>query len=757
MRTPVRQLVSLSWYKITGTDPALNLKVTVEKGQEVEDDEQDGDVVLVEYGAKADIWHPILHQVNYLGQWRLAFAAARKRYDGSITNNVAIDDLRVTLGLCPPLHSCDFALDNCLWQNIPLLEAKESATIVKHIKANGEFEHHSCEFKMEGYPNADSESDLNGAYLISEWGNSLYLSPKISMPKKTKQACLSFFTCTTHASQTVRVFKTTDLQKNADMIGSFNDRIESKSCKWRERQVQVDLKENDPRGFWLVLHSYQDSSIGGSVIAIDDISLSFEACPSLPLIYDCQGTKTQISQDKLCDFHKDCPWGDDEVNCGYDIDLSGNHLAHWKRGVTGQSWSYTGSREMYVQLKDREYAIYESPEMKRMRYACAMTMRYTLNPMKGDLSVQVAYNGQERIEVYNSKTQVRTRGQTSAEDYVRVTFGKVESHLQVFIVATADKLGEIDAQISSIKFEDQCQYQDYDASATCKARYFKCKSGQCIGQTAVCNGIKECDDGSDESAEECPDIANRTCTFDDFCDFLNVYPSKQANGFTIYRGFHNILFGPTRDHTINSAKGRFAMISALGSTKTASLFTRNILSDCAHFVIKVLGDSQLTVNGKPITITHGQPGNWMYHYVEGLQSQDTLTIEAIVNGRSSYVAIDDFVWGRDCRPASEKSTTVPVPVTPEPTVKPKDDTDKTTRPTEHVIPGTSHIPADTEVHPAHRILWIMCMLFVTTALISGFIYRRQVSGFVSHQLSRFRKDAPIIQMDELAQSENPFN
>jgi hypothetical protein len=39
---------------------------------------------------------------------------------------------------------------------------------------------------------------------------------------------------------------------------------------------------------------------------------------------------------------------------------------------------------------------------------------------------------------------------------------------------------------------------------TCRSSEFHCKSGKCIDNSLVCDGIKDClDDGSDETPEQC--------------------------------------------------------------------------------------------------------------------------------------------------------------------------------------------------------------------------------------------------------------
>lgn len=51
-----------------------------------------------------------------------------------------------------------------------------------------------------------------------------------------------------------------------------------------------------------------------TIVAIDDIDLSRTEC-QIKSQFDC-GQKHYVDISKVCDFHKDCPNGEDEVNCG---------------------------------------------------------------------------------------------------------------------------------------------------------------------------------------------------------------------------------------------------------------------------------------------------------------------------------------------------------------------------------------------------------------------------------------------------------
>lgn len=83
---------------------------------------------------------------------------------------------------------------------------------------------------------------------------------------------------------------------------------------------------------------------------------------------------------------------------------------------------------------------------------------------------------------------------------------------------------------------------------------FKCDTGLCIKKEKLCDGIRDCDDGSDETYRNC---ANKTC-LDNFYQcaygactttFVCVDESLPPGGQ---------FFGPLNSHSVEEA-GRFPM------------------------------------------------------------------------------------------------------------------------------------------------------------------------------------------------------
>ncbi|XP_031836034.1 anaplastic lymphoma kinase isoform X3 [Nomia melanderi] len=107
----------------------------------------------------------------------------------------------------------------------------------------------------------------------------------------------------------------------------------------------------------------------------------------------------------------------------------------------------------------------------------------------------------------------------------------------------------------------------------CTENTFRCKNGQCVNRTQVCDLKKDCDDGEDE-IPECDKIPEHArCNFEDgWCGWKNV-PGKPLN-WTLFRGpTPSDKTGPSFDHTYGNASGTYAYVNmykrlGLGSSST---------------------------------------------------------------------------------------------------------------------------------------------------------------------------------------------
>ncbi|KAK2193431.1 hypothetical protein NP493_13g11016 [Ridgeia piscesae] len=56
----------------------------------------------------------------------------------------------------------------------------------------------------------------------------------------------------------------------------------------------------------------------------------------------------------------------------------------------------------------------------------------------------------------------------------------------------------------------------YIGNVTCSAHEFRCKSGRCVPQSAICDTDNDCHDGSDETFELCASRPPNGCHADEF-------------------------------------------------------------------------------------------------------------------------------------------------------------------------------------------------------------------------------------------------
>ncbi|XP_025157747.1 ALK tyrosine kinase receptor [Harpegnathos saltator] len=92
----------------------------------------------------------------------------------------------------------------------------------------------------------------------------------------------------------------------------------------------------------------------------------------------------------------------------------------------------------------------------------------------------------------------------------------------------------------------------------CTDNMFRCKNGSCLSNIRICDFIKDCPDGEDETSE-CDKIPeNARCNFEDgWCGWANV-PERPLNWSL--RSVSTDRVGPAYDHTYGNKTGTYAYV-----------------------------------------------------------------------------------------------------------------------------------------------------------------------------------------------------
>ena len=139
----------------------------------------------------------------------------------------------------------------------------------------------------------------------------------ISMPNKYSGAqCLSLWTFVNNsATMTVALTEFGTSRINGKMV-TLTQASQLSQNGWTKHSYNIDpMQLPSVVDFELTISATVTRT---GFIALDDVTLIDGQCPgTVSQIFFCRGSSAkQYDASQRCDFHKDCPEGDDEENCG---------------------------------------------------------------------------------------------------------------------------------------------------------------------------------------------------------------------------------------------------------------------------------------------------------------------------------------------------------------------------------------------------------------------------------------------------------
>ena len=334
-----------------------------------------------------------------------------------------------------------------------------------------------------------------------------------------------------------------------------------------------------------------DRNRGG--IAIDDVI--FNNC-ALGQVTQCTSNQFKCARGsciditRKCDFSNDCGDNSDEIGCGdyvercnfeTDIcnwaqDINDRFDWTWKQGSTatvgtGPNFDHTygNSSGHYIFIETStprlpgDTARLISPVFQANTQANQCQMRFFYHMHGQDINALNVYK--ENYEM-GPRIPVFQKNGSQPDMWIRAMIDLSSSlPFRVVIEGIRGKGYHGDIAIDDVSFTKGCKLssgslpQLLTTIGPCGAGKGQCANGQCIKATMFCDFNVDCSDGSDESS--CPS----TCNFDNgqFCNWQNDLNSNTLN-WTI-GGNDNPSPSPARDHTTNSAGGKFALVQTQGS------------------------------------------------------------------------------------------------------------------------------------------------------------------------------------------------
>ncbi|XP_067126410.1 MAM and LDL-receptor class A domain-containing protein 1-like isoform X1 [Centruroides vittatus] len=673
-----------------------------------------GDPVWSVSSDEGGLWHGAQFSVTpRTTNWQIVFEFAwLTRSKGQ----VALDDIEVSDGLCPPPGDCDFEDDLCLWQNIVSdVNSKLSSNIkinhnttgvqyVSMLDDNLDWIRHVAETAFG--PNSDHTIGREGHYLIldprfphQERERAILMSERLFT---TTSVCFKFWYFIKEGfpnGAEIRVFRSNNYS-DASQVEILK---QSTNETWNFAKVLIEPESDDDsvkKEFWIYVVGVvgQDQY---SFAAIDDFEVTDGTCSDDgPKLFNC-GNKQTILMEKVCNFIKDCTNGKDEEDCGacdFENGQCGwytqcpNSKYCWKRrkneGDTGAVHDHTNSDgsgyymlarySRSIQSDDVKTELF-GPKIQQSSSYCSLEFWYNMYGKK-KMDAYLNLNNRTKMKMWTSPKTKRLTW------YKGIAFvGRVYRPFMLSFVARSNDSKEY-AAVDDISFTN-CE-QPVPSRYCEQNNFFLCDNKVCISKENVCDYTDNCGDNSDEN--KCEMYVSR-CNFDtSFCDWS---VDEDANGkWTLQKGFSQLSKGPARDHTTNTKYGKFLyFFGERNKDKTARLlgptfqksstcqmrFHYDVYGYASRYDIMSLristkiyygGDSKIIWNRK--TETEGY-----YFTPHSVTFNETSNFQVIIEGQISiakdqtiYLALDDISFTPDCLLETSPLPTSPPPASTTPEV-----------------------------------------------------------------------------------------
>ncbi|XP_069366962.1 MAM and LDL-receptor class A domain-containing protein 2 [Paralichthys olivaceus] len=609
------------WYWLpTGSSNDLTVHV-LQSGQL-------SDALWQRSGEPSTGWEVAEVTVSSAGRFRVAFKAARLPDSDSAAK---LDDISVRDGACNPPGTCDFESGQCSWINIPKEDGHD------WVMAKGGF---------HGPPTDHTTQTPDGWFLLS---SSLHLNHSSRaqvasewiQPKDTTSCLTLWYYMENSDSGTLRVYKRSgsseeDVMFQSNSSGSRWSRFSQSVEKTKPFQLWIEAEANN-RGF----------------IAIDDITFTSGHC--------------EVNETSLgfvgCSFENGtCDWVDTSI--GQFQWVRGRNAA----GNIGPAVDNTLGTELgwYMAVdSDRgdqiSPAALQSPTMTQAGATCTLHFYYNLygedieelnvSLMEGSRSTTLWW-------ISGSHGNLWQRGD--------VTVGRIPRDFTILFKAsrTFNKPGHI--AIDDIDFTN-CTLPE--PQPVCPESMFLCNNSVCVENNQVCDFSDDCGDRSDESNCEEQGFMER-CSFEQgLCSWADSDVDTPGDEWLLRKGQEAWPdHGPHRDHTQNSAAGRYVIPGTYLNKKgqTSEILSKTLLPvlNCTmRFFYFSLDDSTATLTAQSRTRGSGsddrllwlrensQSYSWQRAEVTFSSSASSKIVFRYEHGNGSrgQVALDDLSFSKECK------------------------------------------------------------------------------------------------------------
>ncbi|RDD40324.1 MAM and LDL-receptor class A domain-containing protein 2 [Trichoplax sp. H2] len=622
----------------------------------------------------------------------ITFEAAR----GTAGNGtIAIDDVQMTAGACPPLGDCSFEKGTCLWRN---LHGSDQLDLLRWSGPTPSF---------GTGPSADHTTGTEaGHYVYLEASsanlndNAIFYSPEFAPTSTTRCFTFWYYMYARTQSDMGKLSLSVRSPNNASQIFNVSG---YQGPRWNYAAVVIPTAATTN---WLYFTVTRGSGLQ-SDIALDDFVLYNGPCPTAapttppnPCAVRCYSNFRCIPSNKVCDYIRDCPDGRDELNCGgcsfelgtcnYSMNAGSDQ---WLRGRYGTPKTNTVPQIDHSTKTTRGWYMYVTAATGS-NFGTAKLTSAQLPPTGTSCEVRFWYYSYgnstttSTLDVYfiegpipkTRMLQIRNINSNKWQQGIAYMGRRIEK-FRLSFEGDRDFLGSSYMAIDDISMFE-CSLPQPQIS--CLSNQFQCANKVCVGADQVCDFQDDCGDNSDE--KNC--AAYNGCNFEkSFCDWSQVYGSDNFNWER--RSGTTLTFntGPSRDHTSGTVTGYYAFIDAFFRSQgqkaqlKSKWFQPDITGKCKiRLWYHMLGDGIGSLNvyvvpntGKLIKIwsRSGAAGDvWLKMEAPAVSSRYFYFVIEAVRGATirGDIAIDDVTFTQNCQYATG---TIPTHVTgPIPSVAP---------------------------------------------------------------------------------------
>ncbi|XP_041916019.1 apical endosomal glycoprotein [Alosa sapidissima] len=336
--------------------------------------------------------------------------------------------------------------------------------------------------------------------------------------------------------------------------------------------------------------------------------------------------RQQCEGSQKCDFVCDCSDCSDEHLCGYSgpefvcdfeqpdmcgwAESSTQKLYTWERrqrGATlpasGPSCDYTTGTDSgwfmgvtSVNSDSNHTALLMSPKMQQSSATCRLIIRYFIWD-SGHTGFEGAPLWASILGQDNQQAVVWRPESTSIRGWreASVFLGRTPTPFFIQLHSTRSQGRRGDVAVDQLEFRD-CTLPNSGSVPGCPLGWFECRRGGCVEGHQVCDGTDDCGDESDE--ETCGGYW--FCNFEkDLCewDLRTLSPLRWSVSSQADISLSDPLRGPGRDHSNNTASGKFLYVTKPDNWTT-------LMADWSSFHSPLLEPTNSTHPCKMVMYTH---------------------------------------------------------------------------------------------------------------------------------------------------------